>query len=79
MSNKNKKRYQECNRLEKIWRRRHYISIPFIWLAYMFKTYIYKLLFDKETNNPSIPVLIKEVVFSLSDAASSPDSQINTW
>jgi len=26
------KRYQECNALEKIWRRRHYLKIPFKWI-----------------------------------------------
>jgi tRNA(Phe) wybutosine-synthesizing methylase Tyw3 len=26
------KRYQECNRIHKLWRLRHYIPIPFIWL-----------------------------------------------
>lgn len=26
------KRYQECNFLEKSWRRRHYLKIPFRWI-----------------------------------------------
>jgi hypothetical protein len=26
------KRYQNCNRLVKLWRHRHYIPIPFKWL-----------------------------------------------
>jgi hypothetical protein len=46
--NKDNKRYQECNRIEKIWRRRHYVAIPFLWLGYMMKTKIYKLFFDRE-------------------------------
>ena len=28
----NEKRYQECNPLEKLWRMRHYLKVPFIWL-----------------------------------------------
>jgi hypothetical protein len=30
--NKKDKRYQECNILEKTWRRRHYLKIPFKWI-----------------------------------------------
>ena len=26
------KRYQECNKIEKLWRRRHYLYVPFKWL-----------------------------------------------
>lgn len=26
------KRYQECNILEKIWRRRHYLALPFLYI-----------------------------------------------
>jgi hypothetical protein len=26
------RRYQECNILEKTWRRRHYLKIPFKWI-----------------------------------------------
>lgn len=28
------KRYQECSSLEKLWRRRHYLKIPFRWLKW---------------------------------------------
>jgi hypothetical protein len=28
------KRYQECSRIEKLWRRRHYIKIPFRWIIW---------------------------------------------
>ncbi len=30
------KRFQECNWLEKVWRYRFYIPIPFKWLYYMY-------------------------------------------
>ena len=30
----NERRYQECGRIEKIWRMRHYIKIPFRWLRW---------------------------------------------
>lgn len=26
------KRFQECNQLEKMWRRRHYLTLPFKWV-----------------------------------------------
>ena len=26
------KRYQECNKIEKLWRRRYYLYIPFKWI-----------------------------------------------
>lgn len=28
------KRYQECNPIEKLWRRRHYLKIPFKWIQW---------------------------------------------
>lgn len=38
------KRYQECNKIEKIWRKRWYLLIPFQWFWYStvvkFKVYI---------------------------------------
>jgi hypothetical protein len=30
------KRYQECNSLVKLWRRRHYLKVPFRWLQWKF-------------------------------------------
>lgn len=30
----NERRYQECGRIEKIWRMRYYIKIPFRWLRW---------------------------------------------
>ena len=38
------KRYQECNSLVKLWRRRHYLKIPFRWLHWKFFS------MDKELN-----------------------------
>ena len=32
----NKKRYQDCNRLVKMWRHRHYIPVPFKWLYHQY-------------------------------------------
>ena len=32
MKNKEKKRYQECNKLEKVWRRIWYLLIPFMFV-----------------------------------------------
>jgi len=29
---KKEKRYQECNKIEKLWRRRWYLLVPFKWL-----------------------------------------------
>ena len=46
------KRYQDCNKLVKLWRRRHYLPIPFMWLFHMtlkpFKSY------EFETNEEHI-------------------------
>ena len=33
---KDKKRYQDCNRLVKMWRHRHYIPVPFKWLYHQY-------------------------------------------
>ena len=39
------KRYQECNPLVKLWRRRHYLKIPFRWITW-------KIMYPKsELNN----------------------------
>ncbi len=32
------KRYQDCNRLIKIWRNRHYIPVPFKWVWHNYIT-----------------------------------------
>jgi hypothetical protein len=32
------RRYQECNILEKTWRRRHYLKIPFKWIWWKIKS-----------------------------------------
>jgi hypothetical protein len=30
------KRYQECNSIEKIYRRRHYVSVPFLFIYHQY-------------------------------------------
>ena len=42
------KRFQECNRIEKIYRYRHYLKIPFRWLRWRIHTWIIKG--DKDFN-----------------------------
>jgi len=32
-----KKRFQNCNKLEQIWRYRYYLKVPLIWLIYIFR------------------------------------------
>ena len=43
------KRYQECNILEKIWRRRHYLILPFQFVYYEYLI-PFKVI-DDETGN----------------------------
>jgi len=42
--NKKDKRYQDCNSLEKLWRWRHYLKIPFKWIQW-------KILSNKDFTN----------------------------
>ena len=41
------KRFQECNWLEKVWRYRHYMYIPFKWFYYQYISAFY--ITDDET------------------------------
>jgi hypothetical protein len=41
------KRYQDCNRIEKIWRMRHYIKLPIMWILWKFSKH------NNEFNGPT--------------------------
>ncbi len=47
------KRYQECNILEKIWRRRHYLAIPFIFIYHNY--FVSFDVYDDESSIYYIP------------------------
>ena len=47
------KRFQECNWVEKLWRYRYYMPIPFKWVYYSwFKDFV---VIDIETTDPDSP------------------------
>lgn len=47
---KDKKRFQDCNKIVQIWRYRQYCKIPFQWLWIMFKTFFNNTL-SKDNND----------------------------
>jgi hypothetical protein len=48
------KRFQECNKIEKLWRYRWYLLLPFVWLRIKFSVLISKNVEDLNMTNKNI-------------------------
>jgi len=63
------KRFQECNKLEKLWRFRWYLAIPFQWLWFTyiisFKVYRDEMVNDKIEHTDNFDVMSGKNLWSL--------------
>jgi hypothetical protein len=58
------KRFQECNKIEKLWRYRWYLLLPFVWLRIKFSILISKNVEDLNMTNKNIWKLSKGLMQS---------------
>ena len=63
------KRFQECNKLEKAWRYRHYLLLPFKWLWYQYFSSFYitndETFLDERLRGISSKNIIKNLILLL--------------
>ena len=58
------KRFQECNKIEKLWRYRWYLLLPLVWLRIKFSILISKNVEDLNMTNKNIWKLSKGLMQS---------------
>lgn len=58
------KRFQECNKIGKLWRYRWYLLLPFVWLRIKISTLISKNIEDLNMTNKNIWKLSKGLMQS---------------